>query len=234
MPDRRRPHLLRKLALLLLAYVSLAYFILPAGWHFYETHRAPGPEVLRTVTTIGIPGDPLNVALSGSQADLDRIMALAGWFRAEPITLASSLGIARSILFGSPDNHAPVSTLMFRGRPQDLAYEKPITLDADRRHHVRFWRVSQPDAPGPPLWYGAATEDVAVGLNHLTGQFTHHIDPDIDRERDALIADLTATGQLGPVTSTPGIGPVKRGRNGEYDLFFTDGLIKRATILPEG
>lgn len=234
MPDRRRPHLLRKLALLLLAYVALAYFILPAGWHFYETHRAPGPEVLRTVTTIGIPGDPPNVALSGSQADLDRIMARAGWFRAEPITLASSLGIARSILFGSPDNQAPVSTLMFRGRPQDLAYEKPITLDADRRHHVRFWRVSQPDAPGPPLWYGAATEDVAVGLNHLTGQFTHHIDPDIDRERDALIADLTATHLLGPVTEAPGIGPVKRGRNGEYDLFFTDGLIKRATILPEG
>jgi hypothetical protein len=234
MPSRRPLHLFRKLGVVLLAYVALAYFILPAGWHFYETHRATGPEVLRTVTTIGIPGDPLNLALSGSQADLDRIMARAGWFRAEPITLASSLGIARSILFGSPDNQAPVSTLMFRSRPQDLAYEKPITLDADRRHHVRFWRVSQPDAPGPPLWYGAATEDVAVGLNHLTGQFTHHIDPDIDRERDALLTDLTATGQLGPVTSTPGIGPVKRGRNGEYDLFFTDGLIKRAAILPEG
>ena len=233
MPDRRRPHLLRKLALLLLAYVALAYFVLPAGWHFYETHRAPGPEVLRTVTTIGIPGDPLNVALSGSQADLDRIMARAGWFRAEPITLASSLGIARSVLLGSPDNHAPVSTLMFRNRPQDLAYEKPITLDADRRHHVRFWRVSPPDAPGPPLWYGAATEDVAVGLNHLTGQFTHHINPDIDRERDALLADLNATNLLGPITDAPGIGPVERGRNGEYDLFFTDGLIKRATIQPE-
>jgi hypothetical protein len=44
---------------------------------------------------------------------------------------------------------------------------------------------------------------VAVGLNHLTGQFTHHIDPDIDRERDALIADLTATGQLGPSPPPP-------------------------------
>ena len=233
MTSRRPLHLFRKFGVVLLAYVALAYFALPAGWHFYETHRAPGPEVLRTVTTIGIPGDPLNVALSGSEADLDRIMARAGWFRAEPITLASSLGIARSVLLGSPDNHAPVSTLMFRNRPQDLAYEKPITLDADRRHHVRFWRVSPPDAPGPPLWYGAATEDVAVGLNHLTGQFTHHINPDIDRERDALLADLNATKLLGPITDAPGIGPVERGRNGEYDLFFTDGLIKRATIQPE-
>lgn len=218
---------------ILAAYVALAYVALPRLWHLYET-LSPQPPELRALTPIGVPGDPLNVGLIGSEADLDRIMALAGWFRARPITLATSLGIARSIIFGSPDPQAPVSTLIYRGRPQDLAYEKPISRDADQRHHVRLWRVSPSEVTGPALWYGAATRDVAVGLNHLTGQFTHHIAPDIDLERDLLIADLAATGRLGPVSSAPGLGPALRGRNGEDDPYFTDGLMKIAPILPEG
>lgn len=231
---RRRPlRALAWLGWLAAAYVTLAYAALPRLWHLYETLR-PQPPELRALTPIGLPGDPLNVGLIGSEADLDRIMALAGWFRAEPITLATSLGIARSVLFGNPDPRAPVSTLIYRGRPQDRAYEKPITRDADQRHHVRLWRVAPSGPSLPALWYGAATRDVAVGLNHLTGQFTHHIAPDIDLERDLLMGDLAATGWLGPVSSAPGLGPALRGRNGEDDPYFTDGLMKIAPILPDG
>lgn len=232
-PDVRRRRALRLIGWLVAGYAMIAYVALPRLWHIYESRRPEAPA-LRALTPIGVPGDPLNIGLIGTEADLERIMSRAGWFRADPITLSSSLGIARSILFGNSDPHAPVSTLIFQGRPQDLAYEKPITRDADQRHHVRLWRMDPPTASGPPLWYGAATRDVAVGLNHLTGQFTHHIDPDIDRERDALIADLAATGELGPVSTETGLGPALRGRNGEYDLFYTDGMMKVAPILPEG
>ena len=47
-----------------------------------------------------------------------------------------------------------------------------------------------------PLWIGAATFDRSVGFSHRTGQVTHHIAPDIDRERDTLMADLYRSGRL--------------------------------------
>lgn len=226
---RTRP--LRILIMLLALYLGLAYVLLPRLWDLYETHLPPATPLLRTVTAIGVPGDPLNVGLYGTQSDLTRIMDRAGWLSADPLTWRTGLGISRSILFGTAYDHAPVSTLYFMGRPQDIAFEKPIPPDADRRHHVRFWQMPQTDASGRPLWYGAATMDVAVGLNHLTGQLTHHINPDIDLERDGLLADLAATGLLGPVTDMAARGAVARGRNGEGDMFFSDGMLRLAPIL---
>ena len=228
---RLRTHPLSAFGLALTLYLGLAYAILPRLWHLYEAHTPAATSDLRTVTSIGVPGDPLNIGLFGTPPDLDQIMDRAGWLRADPLNWRTGLGITRSILFGTAYSRAPVSTLYFAGRPQDIAYEKAIPPDADRRHHVRFWRMPQTDPLGQPLWYGAATMDVAVGLNHLTGQFTHHINPDIDRERDGLLADLAATGQLGAIAASPAHGAVARGRNGEGDPFFTDGLLRVAPIL---
>ena len=39
---------------------------------------------------------------------------------------------------------------------------------------------------------GAATFDRGVGLSRYTRQVTHHIAPDVDAERDTLLADLAA------------------------------------------
>ena len=61
---------------------------------------------------------------------------------------------------------------------------------ADRRPHVRWWQSDEPDAQARPLWLGDASFDIGSGVSHLTGQITHHIAPDIDAERDALIADI--------------------------------------------
>lgn len=228
---RLRNHPFCAVLLALGLYIGLANAVLPRLWHSYELHFRAATPALRTATAIGVPGDPLNVGLFGTASELDQIMGSAGWLRADPLNWRTSLEIIRSILFGTAYANAPVSTLYFAGRPQDIAYEKPIPPDADRRHHVRFWRTPQTDARGQPLWYGAATMDVAVGLNHLTGQFTHHINPDIDRERDGLLADLAATGLLGAITADPAHGAAARGRNGEGDPFFTDGRLRIAPIL---
>src|SRR2546427_628383 len=82
---------------------------------------------------------------------------------------------------------------------QDLAFEKPAGRSASRRHHVRFWRSGELGQGGEPLWIGAATFDRSVGLSHRTGQVTHHIAPDVDTERDGLVADLVRAGQLGKI-----------------------------------
>ncbi len=216
--------------LAILIWALLAYVVLPAAWKLFEHLHPTANSGLRTRTGAGIPGDPLNLALVGTKTELIAAMTQAGWHRADPLTLGSGIKIAGSVIFGWAYDTAPVSTLYYLSRAQDIAFEKPISLDADRRHHVRFWQMSSSGAGKPVVWLGAASEDISIGLNHLTGQFTHHISPDIDQERDGVIADLTASGGIGPATDIPGIGPVSHGRNGEDDRFFTEGLIRAAPL----
>ncbi len=74
-----------------------------------------------------------------------------------------------------------------------------------------------------PLWIGAATFDQSVGLNHFTGQVTHHIKPDVDTERDTLIQDLAKAGQLLQLYQVTSVGANLQGRNGGGDWYYTDG-----------
>jgi hypothetical protein len=215
---------------LVLIYVGISYLALPRVW-FHREHQ-PGLEKngALTETTQGIPGDPLNVGLVADKGDLIRAMHLAGWFPADAITLKSSIGIVLSVAFDRPDKDAPVSTLLYEGRKQDLAFEQPIGNSADRRNHVRFWQVLDKGAEGRPVWLGSATEDAGVGLSRDTGQVTHRIAPDIDTERNLLISELVAAKIVTTLYQVSGVGPTVDGHNGEGDWYHTDGEIRFAVI----
>jgi hypothetical protein len=207
--------------LIVLAYVIVAYLAAPEFWWF----RDDGLETIsmRTTTTDGIPGDPLNIGLAGSHEDLISAFAAAGWRPADAITLKTSIEIGVSVVLDRPDPDAPVSTLIYEGRRQDFAFEKPVGSSADERHHVRLW-LREPIATGQkPLWLGSASFDRGVGVSHDTGQITHHIGPDLDAERDFLIRDLTAAGWVRSTYEIAGSGATQNGRNGGGDRYFTDG-----------
>ncbi len=111
------------------------------------------------------------------------------------------------------------------GRRQDLAFERPAAKSPKQREHVRFWQWDGHEADGRPIWLGAATFDRSVGLSHYTGQVTHHIAPDVDAERDRVIADLSKAGLLTRTYQVGGVGPTLSGHNGGGDRYFTDGEI---------
>jgi len=148
------------------------------------------------------------------------------WYPADPITFRSSIEIVGSVLFRRPYPHAPVSTLYYDGRREDLAFEKPDGRTAKSRNHVRFWEVLKQGEEGRSVWLGAATFDRKVGFNHYTGQVTHHISPDVDAERDLLAAALQDAKVVEAVYEVSGVGPTFDGRNGEGDAYYTDGEIK--------
>jgi len=200
-------------------YLGLAYFALPILWELRERDAAVREMVTRTPQ--GIAGDPINVGLVGSRAEVLGAFGLAKWDTADAVTLKTAVEIGESVLFDRPYPDAPVSRLLFEGRPQDLAFEKPVGGSADRRHHVRLWQTSQTD--GRPLWLGSASFDRGVGLSHDTGAVTHHIAPDIDVERAFLIGDLNKAGVLASATEIDGAGATQHGRNGEGDPYVTDG-----------
>ncbi|TGV75425.1 hypothetical protein EN788_69705, partial [Mesorhizobium sp. M2D.F.Ca.ET.145.01.1.1] len=94
-----------------------------------------------THTPQGIHGDPINVGLVGTKKELVHAFAVAGWDTADAVTLRTAIDIGESVLFSRPYPDAPVSRLLFEGRAQELAFEKPVGDSADRRHHIRFWRT---------------------------------------------------------------------------------------------
>lgn len=222
-------------AVLLLAYLATAYLIVPLVWEDY-IHRHPQwddlPGITRTAT--GIPADPINVALVGTRAEIDQIARAAGWDPADSITLRSSAKIAADTVLNRPYVNAPVSSLYLYGRKHDLAFEKPVGNNPRRRHHVRFWKSEETAPDGRPVWLGAATYDLRVGLSHTTGEVTHHIGPDVDAERDEFLRDLADTGLLRETRLVKGFHEVHQGRNGGGDRWRTDGDLGVAVINPDG
>ena len=216
-------------------YLAAAYGLLPLVWTEVERGHHPALEGLPKVThnADGVPGDPLNVALVGDEAELIAAMLAAQWHPADPITLRSSLKIAESVVFHRPDPDAPISSLYVFGRKQDLAFEQDVGGSADRRHHVRWWRAETLDAAGRPLWIGDATFDRGAGVSHLTGQITHHIAADVDAQRDQLMADLAAAGRLDGRYEWPGIGATEDGRNAGGDRYYTDGMVAVGILKPD-
>jgi len=219
-------------ALVVFAWLGLAYVVLPALWRHYEGNPrlAESPRVTRTADDE--PGDPLNVGLVGDETELRGAMAAAGWSVAAALGVKSDLEIAGSVVLDRPDPTAPVSSLFLFGRKQDIAFEKEAGESARHRHHVRFWRWPEAGAEGRPLWIGSATFDESVGLSHTTGQITHHIAPDLDAERDALFASLVAAGQLVAEYHATGVGATLAGWNGGGDRYFTDGEIWVGVVSP--
>jgi hypothetical protein len=212
-------------------YFIVAYIVLPLTWRHYEHQKALAGVAMLTRTASGIPGDPINVGLVGSREDVLCAVSAAGWYPADPITLRSSIEIVGSVLLDRPYLQAPVSHLYYDNRRQDLAFEKPVGKSADRRNHVRFWRVLERGQEGRVVWLGSATFDRGVGFSHDDGRVTHHIAPDIDAERDLLTADLKNGRMVQTIYEVTGIGPTVNGRNGEGDRYYTDGDIAISVLV---
>ena len=164
-------------------YFLAAYVIAPRLWKHHESKRPDlrdGPTLTHTAS--GIPGDPLNIALVGSEEDIIRAMAAAGWYPADPLTLRSSIRIGVDTVFKRPDDEAPVSSISISSgekrtwllRSQSAAVRKSGIMCA-------FGGRKKVDE-GRPVWIGSAAYDIGVELSRTTGEITHHISPDVDAE----------------------------------------------------
>lgn len=196
----------------------LAYGGLPRLWSHHEHKLIGKRDAIISYTAQDIPGDPINLRLHGSQAEIECAFRRAGWVPADPVSVRSAIGIAASVAFGRPYPKAPVSPLYFQDRKQDLAFQADVGRSADQRHHVRLWQLS------PDNWMAAASFDHGVGLSLFTLQITHHIGPHVDAERDRVGKLLEASGARQTGSESARLSPGWH-RNGGGDRYYTDGLI---------
>ena len=220
----RRRRIVRTLIVLAVLYLFESYLIIPFAWERYA-HRHPSFDDNPRLTRTGDdhPGDPLNVPLIGTKEQIEAIMNAAKWDPATALGIKSDLKIAEDTVLSRPDTKAPVSNLFLFGRKEDLAFEQPVGGNPRQRNHVRFWKTEKLNDDGRPIWIGAASYDKKVGLSHTTGQITHHIAHDVDKERDHLFDDLKKIGDLSDQYTIDGFHTELKGRNGGGDPWVTDG-----------
>ncbi|MFD0986093.1 LssY C-terminal domain-containing protein [Methyloligella solikamskensis] len=201
-----------------------------------------------TVTGDGLPGDPVNLTLIGTEDELRAAFAAAGWHEADPLGLTSSLRMAQAFLFNRPYPKAPFSTLFLFGRGQDFGFQKPIGDSPRRRHHVRFWAKSlaevteaeaelttpefwlNTDRPKPGaelLWIGAGTKDTGFSFTKLTFQVTHATDSDTNMERDFIMAELKQAKAIDRITLYDAGDKLETGTVNHY---VTDGDVALANL----
>jgi hypothetical protein len=222
----------------LTTYCSLAFLALPTCWAVRYRHVDLDDAPRITWAGNHHPGDPLNVALVGTKEEIVYLFLSAGWEGADPITIKTSLRMAKCSVFKRPYHNAPISNLYLREgnsrRKQDLSFQLCVGDNPRQRHHVRFWQTEQTDPDdGRPVWIGSATYDRTAKLNLLDLKPTHGIDGDVDQERDKLLADLRATGQVLEVLWRDDFHKVRSGSNGGADRWFTDGRLAVASIAPD-
>jgi hypothetical protein len=174
-----------------------------------------------THTASGVAGDPINLILVGSAAQLTQGFRQAGWLVPDPITPQTSARIAAASLAHQSYPTAPISTLYVFGRPQDLAFEKP-TNDVQNRGHIRLW-LTGTRLDNEPVWAAQASYDHGIELSASTELPTHHIAPAVDLERHVVGVDLERTGLVKVEALTAFASPVLYARNGGGDFYESDG-----------
>ncbi|MGH3367032.1 MAG: LssY C-terminal domain-containing protein [Nocardioidaceae bacterium] len=210
----------------LVLWIVIAYVVLPRVQRVMAKIYVPDYFVGRARTGEGLLGDPVNLAVLGSQAALVQAMSDAGWTRADELTLRSSLRLVRATILQRPYAGAPVSSLFLFTRKQDFAFEQEIPGKPSRRHHVRFWKC--PDGwylPGGLLvdWVGAGTYDRSVGFSLYTLQITHKIGENTDDERDHVLHTMQQAGAVESVHWVENYFSGYHSHNGGGDAISTDG-----------
>ena len=240
--DRRLPTMLA----LAVTYGMAAYVVLPriVRMSLKILLRKRVPRF--TTTGDGLPGDPVNLVLTGTLQQLHTAFKLAGWSEADQLGLSSSWRMVRAFVFNSSYSTAPFSTLYLFGRGQDVGFQKAIDNSPRKRHHIRFWALSLAYAEAdlgkasfwlntdrPPdaacvHWVGAGTKDTGISLTRLTFQITHATDSDTNVERDYIVGELRKSGVIGEITSIGAGQPLADERVNHY---ITDGEVTAASLV---
>ncbi|MEY9778229.1 hypothetical protein ABH915_003837 [Arthrobacter sp. MW3 TE3886] len=211
---------------LFIFWALLAYLVLPRLHRILTRLYVPDYFIGRARTSDGLLGDPVNIALLGSEPQVHGVMRSAGWTLADDVTLASSRRIVSSTLLRRSYLEAPVSPLFLFGRQQDFAYQEEVDGTPGKRHHVRFWRCP----PGWLLpgglavdWLAAGTYDRSVGLSLFTLQITHKIDENTDAERDHVVGAIIEADPAAGLRVIRDFSTGYHARNGGGDTITTDG-----------
>mgnify|MGYP001821703574 FL=1 len=171
-------------------------------------------------------GDPLNLVLVGSRADILAALVRRQWHPTEVLNVDTIWRTVESFIAGERYRYAPISPLYLYGRQQDGAAQKARST-VNERNHARFW-LSPIRFRGQDVWIGQISRDIGIKFTLKSPTIsTHVIDPDIDEARRYFVEDMAYSQALDTLAYIMGSGAVQRDEpnfNLVGDPYFTDGL----------
>lgn len=152
---------------------------------------------VRVADKDGTPGDMVNFVLVGSRAQVEKALGAAGWKQVDRTPAEAVVRILASILDKRAYTELPMSELFLFGRAQDFGFARaePVAVAAER-HHFRLWENPWQTSDGDDIWIGAGTHDIGFEEDQRTGDITHKIDPEVDKERGLIAQTLAQAGRV--------------------------------------
>jgi hypothetical protein len=173
----------------------------------------------------GNPGDMVNFSLVGTQDQVTKAFTSAGWVKVDKTTQDAVVHGLISTLSHEAYTEMPMSTLYLFGRSQDLSFARAAPLEvAAIRHHLRVWKTTEM-VGGEPLWVGSATHDNGFEKDQRNGGVTHHIDANVDQERDFLEQSFSGAGALAGAAYVTPANPLTTAKTATGGTFQSDGRI---------
>lgn len=167
--------------------------------------------------------DVVNIALLGTQAQLEMAFRAAGWVGSDKLSKASFFREFHAFLDHSGYATAPMRPMLLDNAPPDMLWQKSLNTYS-KRDHLRIWNSSQ-TVNGTTIWIGAATHDDGATLSLRNKRFVHNIDPQIDKERAKIVRDLKVAGCVQSVLMIDRPGMPNYMVNATGDLVKTDNKI---------
>lgn len=179
----------------------------------------------RVADKTGDPGDMVNFLILGTEAEMKKAFTTAGWVTVDADVKSAILAGALASLSKESYVTMPMSVLYLFGRPQDYgwAHAEPIKVVATR-NHLRVWKAPF-TVDGQTLWVGAATHDMGFEKDQRNNGITHHIDPDVDQERDYVEKTLSSTGLVAEVTHFLPKNPLQQAKTATGGTFHSNGQV---------
>jgi hypothetical protein len=176
-------------------------------------------------------GDPLNLVLVGSHAEIAAAVIRRQWHPTEVLSSESMWRTISAFFTGSRYRYSPISPLYVYGRPQDSATQK-ARASIHERNHARFW-LTPIRFRGKEVWIGQISRDIGVKFTLKSPTIsTHVIDPDVDEARRYFVEDIAYSQAMSRVGYVKGVGETRADApqmNLVGDPWYTDGL--RAVIF---
>jgi len=166
-----------------------------------------------------LAGDIIHLVFVGSREQVEGAFLAAGWSTVQPLTRRSFTHMYSAFLAMKADPTAPIAPLVYRGNTATLSFQKTLNT-VSKRHHIRIWPASFPGLD-TQVWLAAATHDTTIIVDEKRLSLTHRIDRFIDRERSAVVNDLSSAGCVAGIGSVPRPQAIRRPASGMPSV--TDG-----------
>ncbi len=180
----------------------------------------------------GRPGDVVNFLLIGSEDKVKNAFRDAGWVLVDRTKTEAVLHALLASTAKQSYVEMPMSELYLFGRAQDFGYARaePVQVVASR-HHLRLWKAPV-DSQGQQVWVGAATHDIGFEKDQRSGGVTHKIDPNIDQEREFVLACFQEAGTLSGSSYLTPSDAVREARTATGGSFHSDGRVLVMVLAP--